>query len=692
MKRPKSTKSPVADISDDIAVADIPDAGLPVVEVADLFCGAGGSSTGAQKAIESLGAVMKLRAINHWNVAIDTHARNHPDAIHVIEDVSVAKPQEIVPDGHLDILMASPECTYHSRARGGKPINDQGRMNPWVIHRWLTELDISHALIENVPEFVNWGPLDENDRPIKSRKGEYFQAWFLTFQNLGYTAEWRMLNAADYGDATTRTRFFLIAHKGEQPVTWPEPTHAKANNPMFPGRLPWRPAKEIINWNNLGRSILDDPKYRKKPLAENTLKRIAKGMHRYVNPVMAPLYVRLLDLPDDEPAGGFRESTPAFIMNRHGENGTHRTRDVETPFNTVTCRGAGHMVVPIADPFTFANRNNSAPKGMDQPIACITTAAGGGIMLWQPDAQPFCLGQQSGGAPRPIDQPIQTIATGGKIQLVVPFITHYYSNSVGQSINTPLGSHAGDGQKHGIVTPTLFLVEYYSGSDTASAEEPLHTVTTKDRHAIASPAIIELAHGNGHRGDRDNERRVHSVEEPLGSITTKPGIYLTQAMIVKVSQTGRSGRYSRSIEEPIPTVTTKNDTTLAIPTCKPFLTPNFGEAPGQDPRTHDIDEPLPTVASHGAGNLVTPAATEATIEDAAAPGIDPRRIVFINGVPHLLDIRFRMLENEELARAMGFDDSEQRYQFSGNKTEITKQIGNAVPVRLASALVSTILS
>jgi len=130
------------------------------VLVADLFCGAGGSSSGARRALESLGFQMNLVAVNHWNIAIETHSRNHPEARHYCQDLNAVKPAVLVPEGKLDLLMASPTCTYHSRARGGKPINDQGRMDPWAIVHWCTELRVRRLLVENVPEFVDWGPLD----------------------------------------------------------------------------------------------------------------------------------------------------------------------------------------------------------------------------------------------------------------------------------------------------------------------------------------------------------------------------------------------------------------------------------------------------------------------------------------------------------------------------------------------------
>ena len=619
-----------------------------IFHVADLFCGAGGSSTGAQRAIAAIGGRMELVAVNHWNTAIATHSANHPDATHLVEDVSMVDPEAIVPEGRLDLLMASPECTYHSRARGGKPIHDQGRMNPWAIHNWLTKLDVRHVIIENVPEFVDWGPLDQSGRPDKAQRGKHFEAWFLTFHALGYRAEWRMLNAADYGDATTRTRFFLVARKDGRPVVWPEPSHAKGDTGMFPGRRPWRGAREIINWQNLGRSLLDDPKYRKRPLTPKTRRRIAKGLMRFGGP-LAPLYVRLLDLPEDiaaEPAG---PPAQAFILNRHGENGGSRAHPVDSPLPTVTCRGAGYLVDANAEPFVTANRNQNAPKGVDDPVPCITTAHGGGSILVEPALRPFVLSQQSGGAPRLTADPVPTIATAGKISLVRPTIIQYYGQSFAQDAGHPLSAITGC-RKHAVVNPVL--VEYYGGSDAASVDDPLPTVTTRARHALANPAIIELAHGNGPLDDRGNDHRVHSIDQPLRSITTVPGLGLVQ----------------------------------------PYMAPNFGEAPNQQPRVHNIDDPTPAVTGKGAGNLVTPTLVWALVQEATEAGIDPRRIVFLNGEPFFLDIRFRMLENAELARAMGFEDEETSYEFVGNVGQVTKQIGNAVPVNLAAALVRAALS
>ena len=673
--------------------------------VADLFCGAGGSSTGALQAVEEIGGRMELVAINHWNVAIATHQANHPTARHLVEDVSIVDPESVVEEGRLDLLMASPECTFHSRARGGKPIHDQGRMAPWAIMNWLTRLDVNAVLVENVPEFVHWGELNENGRPIKAKRGEYFQAWYMAFINLGYQAQWRMLNAADYGDATTRTRFFLIARKDGVPIRWPEPTHAKRDGTLMPGRLPWRGAKEIIDWSNPGRSILDDPKYRRKPLAQNTLRRIARGLERFGGP-LAPLYIRLLDIPGAEdldlkqhPAQD--SEIRAFILNRHGENGSQRTHSTDDPTPTVTTRGAGYLVQPAKSRFVAANRNNCVPKSVDDPIPTATTAPGGGIFLAEADAQPFILGQQTCAAPRDNDEPLPTISTRGAISLVEPTIILYYGNSTAQAIDTPLTSITSKGRKHGLIRPAL--VEYYGNSDATDIEEPLPTVTTKSRHALANPTMLQVNHGNGPQGDRGNDRRVQSVDAPVPSITTKHGLAIAEPVLVRTSQTGRDGHHAHSVHDPLPTITTKNDLVVATPTIaphdptpddpapKPYIVPNFGERPDQQPRIHDIDQPLPTVTSHGAGGLVVPLIYQVILQQLKDTGIDPRRLVFIDGAPYLLDIMFRMLKNPELARAMGFDSDDNQYEFVGNIAEITKQIGNAVPVHMAAALVKATL-
>ena len=534
--------------------------------IADLFCGAGGSSTGARRALERRGYRMDLVAVNHWDRAIETHSANHPDARHYCQDVNAVKPADVVPEGKLDLLMASPTCTYHSRARGGKPINDQGRMDPWAVVHWCTELRVKRLLVENVPEFVEWAPIDlRSGRPIKRRKGEYFRAWIAALKGAGFKLDWHILNAADFGDATTRERFFLIARSNGKRLTWPEPTHSKTGDAdLLHARKKWRAAREIIDWSIEGRSILD----RKRPLSPKTLARIYAGAVKFRWP--EPFLVILRNHMDAQSVNGPLPTLCAggthiglaepFLLDRHGDNGSTRAHRLSDPVPTADCRGAGYLCEPFVA--------NLAHSGSD------------------------------GSRCKAIGEPLQTLhAGGGSHGLVEPFV---------------LSQHAGGA--HALIAP------YYgsgSGETCGSTAAPLPTVTTKARFGLVMP----ITHGD----DR-----------------------------------GRC----RFLEEPLPTVTGAHRGELA---CIPAFarTAAFGERPGQDPRIHSIDDPTPTICASG------------RIQLAEAVGTAPA-----------YDIRFRMLDPKELARAMGFDHADAAYEFRGNKTEITKQISNAVPINLETALVS----
>ncbi|WP_303678125.1 DNA cytosine methyltransferase [Dehalococcoides mccartyi] len=530
---------------------------------ADLFCGAGGSSTGAERAAQEIGKKLTLVCVNHWPLAIATHKRNHPSARHYIEDISVAKPRQLVPEGFLDLLMASPECTHFSRARGGRPKNDQSRMNPWAIIRWITDLDVRSLIVENVREFVEWGPLDNEGHPIPDKKGTYFEAWVRTIWELGYSVQWRYLNAADYGDATTRTRFFLIARKDGVPIRWPEPTHAPAGSGTMLGQLPvWRSAREIIDWDVRGRSLFDDPKYKRKPLSQNTIQRIVKGLEKYGGQ-FASLYIQLL--------GGSAD------------------QDSDTG---------------MPAPFILAQRNNANGRGMEQPLPTITASN--------------CAGTLS------------------------------------------------------IVDPQI--VKYYGNDDASSIDAPLPTVTTKSRFGLVEPQLLNMK-GLNSSGATD-------INNPVPTITTRSHLAVVEPFMVPTNYGERFGQAPRThnIDQPVPTITANRSLGIV----EPFLVQNRIRPDGD--RVYSIDKPVNTITGHGAGALVSP-----VIKDIPEEAVDPRRLVTIDGETYMLDIRFRMLSNHELARATGFDDDEQTYEFLGNQHEVTRQIGNAVPVNLAAALVKTIL-
>lgn len=244
-----------------------------IVHGADLFCGAGGTSTGMLQAIEELGLKPKLIAVNHWDVAIATHYANHPDVKHYQSSIDDIKPQDVIPGGRLQLLVASPECTHHSRARGGKPRSDQKRADAWMLMRWIEKLYVENILIENVKEFQEWGPLNADGKPSKKHKGLYFQQ-FIEALRINYNVEYRVLNCADYGDPTTRERLFIIARRPKhRPIVWPPRTHASrkelakiAGQPGLFGNTKletWVAAREIIDWSLEGKSIFG----RKKSLS-----------------------------------------------------------------------------------------------------------------------------------------------------------------------------------------------------------------------------------------------------------------------------------------------------------------------------------------------------------------------------------------------------------------------------------------
>ena len=172
-----------------------------------------------------MGRRLELTAINHWPTAVDTHRKNEPAARHICERLEGIEPRRVVPDGRLDLLVASPECRHHSRARGGRPTSDQQRASAWSILRWAETLYVRTMVIENVPEFSTWGPVNRHGQPIRHRAGETYRAFLSALRSLGYRVDARVLTAADYGDPTTRRRLFVVADRERRPE-WPAPTHA----------------------------------------------------------------------------------------------------------------------------------------------------------------------------------------------------------------------------------------------------------------------------------------------------------------------------------------------------------------------------------------------------------------------------------------------------------------------------------
>lgn len=419
-----------------------------LVTASDLFCGAGGSSTGLVHAATALGMRLQLLAINHWDIAVQTHKLNHPWAEHLCADLSQVDPSKVVPSGKLDILIASPECTHHSNARGGKPCSDQSRASAWHVLHWAERLRIDRILIENVREFQNWGPLNRNGRPNKKRKGATFTAFLAALESLGYAVDKRVLNAADFGDATCRQRLFIQASRTGK-IIWPEPTHAGH----------WRAAREVIDWDLRGQSIFD----RKRPLAPRTLDRIEAGLKKF---------------------GG--EPFIAVLRGTHQSQSGSWAKSVEDPLGTIS---AGGVHAAVCEPFVIGQQSGSVAREVSEPLPTIATK--GAVAL----CQPFILGQHSGNPPRSTEKPMPAVCCNSRgIALIQPFIVtmEHSGRQPVRSTEKPLPTiTTAKGGSFGVCQP--FLTKYYgAGKGARPVTQPLDTVTAKDRFALVEPRGMDI--------------------------------------------------------------------------------------------------------------------------------------------------------------------------------------------------------
>lgn len=463
------------------------------IHALDGFCGAGGTSSGLALACRDLGYDVDLLAINHWDVAVRTHSANHPWARHLQSRIESVRPRDAFPGGRLDLLVASPECTHHSTARGGRPVSDQMRASAWHLIPWLEELTVGSILIENVPEFTSWCRVGRNGRPVKAEKGSYFREFVRALRVHGYSVDWRIINSADYGDATSRRRLFIMARRGNLPIIWPRPICSRGGKAA--GTKRWRSARDIIDWSLQGQSIFS----RKRPLAPRTLARIMEGLRRFGGDELRPFLVLM------EHGGGTRsveDPVPTITTARGGSMGVAEPftigvcgrnlapRSVEEPLPTLTHRSTRWVIEHEVQPFTVTTdrpeTNRSLPRSTEEPIPTVV-ANNERIAL----AEPFILAMASGGAPRPVSEPTPTSVGKGGGHLVEPFLVPNFGERNGQaprcqSVEDPLPSVTSHGAG-AVVEP--FLTAYYGTSTVSSIEAPVPTVTTKDRFGLVQPVI-----------------------------------------------------------------------------------------------------------------------------------------------------------------------------------------------------------
>ena len=430
---------------------------LPLADalIVDNFAGGGGASTGIERAI---GRPVDI-AINHDPEAVAMHAANHPQTLHLCESVWDVNPRELCAGRPVGLAWFSPDCKHFSKAKGGKPVEKRIRGLAWVAVRWAATVKPRIICLENVEEFVTWGPLTQDGRPCPRNKGREFRAFVNALGRLGYVVEWRELRACDFGAPTSRKRLFLIARSDGQPIVWPAPTHAAPSSRLRENGLkPWRTAAECIDWSIPCPSIFT----RERPLAEATMRRIARGIKRYVLDAAEPYIVRIGH------AG-------------HGDGA--KVCGLDDPLTTITSKAEHLLVAPTLIQTGYGERPGQAPRvpGLDKPLG--TAVDGQKHALVAAFLAKHYGGNETPGAP--LTAPMSTITTQDHHHLVAAHLLKLRGTSTGSATSDPVPTISAQGTH--IAEVRAFLVKFYgTGGQLAGLDEPMHTLPTKDRMGLVT--------------------------------------------------------------------------------------------------------------------------------------------------------------------------------------------------------------
>lgn len=533
--------------------------------IVDNFAGGGGASTGIEMAT---GRSVDI-AINHDPAAIAMHRANHPETEHYCESVWDVDPREVTGGRPVGLAWFSPDCTHHSKARGGKPREKGIRGLAWVAVRWAATVKPRVIIIENVEEFVSWGPLDKDGYPIKEQAGRTFKTFINAMRRLGYKAEWRELRACDYGAPTIRKRLFIVFRRDGRPIVWPDPTHGDpASEAVRSGRLkPWRTAAEIIDWSIPCPSIFDSAKEIKekfgikviRPLAENTKRRIARGIQRFVIDNQRPFVIK---------------------VNHSGEQ--FRGQETDEPLQTVTAKNGWGVVTPY--------------------IARIGQTGYGGDRLQYP-----------------LDKPLTTVTTKAEHLLVSPTLIEIgYGEGPGQNprapgLQKPLGTVVAGGRKHALVA--AFIAKHYGGVTGVKADTPFPTITTR-----GTQNQLVTAHIARHFGESVG----NPMDDPIGTVMAGGGgkSALVTSHLIKLRGTCADGQ---PVTEPMPTITAGG---LHVGEVRAFLIKYYGAGTGQD-----LTEPMHTIPTHDRFGLVTIEGVDYQIVDIGMRMLESHELYAAQGFP-----------------------------------------------------------
>lgn len=539
--------------------------------IIDNFAGGGGASMGIEMAI---GRQVDI-AINHDIDAVRMHEVNHPHTKHFCESVWDVDPREVCQGRPVGLAWFSPDCKHHSKARGGKPVEKNIRGLAWVVRRWVATVKPRIVTLENVEEFQDWGPLAPSAEgafyPCPKRKGRTFKNFVKMLKSYGYEVDWKELRACDYGTPTIRKRLFLVARCDGMPIVWPQPTHGDpASAEVKSGKLkPWRTAAECIDWSVPCPSIFE----RKKPLADATCRRIAKGTMRYV-----------------------MNSAEPFIVNTANSKTTGRGKnawDLNEPIRTVTSSPGFAVVAPTLIQVGYGEREGQSPRvpGLNKPLGTV-------------------------------------VASGGKHALVGAFMAKHYTGVVGSDLKDPLGTVTGV-DHHSLVT--AFMTKFNTGSVGFECDTPMHTITAGGEQARPGTAItqgvvaanlVHLGHGEGKKGGKRFSHGVRSIGKPLNTVTASGATAgLVTSHMVKL----RGDNVGSGADEPLHTISAQGTHHAEV---RAFLIKYYGT--DQDPQ---LGKPLHTITTIDRFALVTVRGELYAIVDIGLRMLTPRELFTAQGFP-----------------------------------------------------------
>lgn len=676
--------------------------------IVDNFAGGGGTSTGLEAAF---GRPVDI-AINHDPEALAMHAMNHPHTKHLCESVWNVDPIKVTNNQPVGLVWLSPDCKHFSKAKGGKPVEKNIRGLAWVALRWVAKCKPRAIMLENVEEFQTWGPLKkvvtmEVDScgdlvekvswlPDPKRRGKTFKSFIRQLKQHGYEVDYRELRACDYGAPTIRKRFFLVARRDGLPIRWPEPTHGAPVSPaVLAGTLqPYRTAAECIDWSLPCPSIFE----RTRELAPATLRRIAKGIMRYVinaeRPFIVPLThqgadrVESIDEPMRTVTGAQRGekalASATLVQVGYGERAGQAPRavPVNAPLGTIVGTGKHALVTAFLN--EHANSTNQRVMPADEPLRTICAQVKGGhFSVVSADLAPFVVTNTSGHPGAASNSPLPTVTAAGNQLLATAVLVDAAHADVSPTgvkrwgagvkpLDEPLGTVLASGNK---AVATAFLAKHYTGVVGSELATPIGTVTAADHHSLVTAHLTKFRTGSTGA----------ELTEPVPTITAGPkenpagaphALGIVTSNLVKLRGTSSAA----ATDEPLHTISAGGQHHAEV---RAFLLKYYGT--DQDPQLAD---PLHTVTTKDRYGLVT-----------------------IHGQDYqIVDIGLRMLAPPELYRAQSFPrhyvikeipDPTQLFvngvQVAGDvyalprvpltKSAQVRMCGNSVPPKLAEALV-----